>query len=432
MLDQILINTPPHNLHGEYTMWPSETLRIVQQIGTKCNVATGIECSDPLVRGVRRNQLTEAADFYTQYEQRLDRIKALGITWLRLGVPYSQTHVTPDTFDFSFLDKVIKACDDRKITLIADLVHFGLPDWMPGKTDFSDDAFAHHLAHYAETFARRYPTVKYYTPVNEPFATAMFCIGLWNERPLVEPELVRTIATIAKGSIYAREAIEKVWKEENREGNPIFVQNESFEKMYAPQDKQFRVHIFDAQKFSALDLTLGHRDTAVNEYLVKQGLSQHEYEWFMSHGSKRNTILGIDHYPWCVKTVQDDHSVKNNTFENEWEIYDVILEYWQRYEMPLFHTEVNAPREFQQITHTATVQAINRLRQEGIPVLAYTWFGDEYQVGWNCCLCGESAYDECNVGLFYKGSPQPAAELLRKQVANGFAPLRIPKQKVVA
>ena len=40
---------------------------------------TGIEGSDPLVDGVRRDQLREAGDFYSNYETRLDQIAELGI-----------------------------------------------------------------------------------------------------------------------------------------------------------------------------------------------------------------------------------------------------------------------------------------------------------------------------------------------------------------
>jgi hypothetical protein len=39
------------------------------------------------------------------------------------------------------------------------------------------------FAEYAEAFARRYPHLQYYTPVNEIFITAMFSgqYGWWNE-----------------------------------------------------------------------------------------------------------------------------------------------------------------------------------------------------------------------------------------------------------
>ena len=50
-----------------------------------------------------------------------------------------------------------------KITPIVDLLHFGLPDWMG---DFQNPEMPLHFANYAGAFARRYPWVRGYTPVN--------------------------------------------------------------------------------------------------------------------------------------------------------------------------------------------------------------------------------------------------------------------------
>src|SRR3989344_364875 len=91
---------------------------------------TGIEGSDPFVQGKRRNQFKEAFDFYSNYEIRLKNISNLGIKWLRFGPPYSETHLGIDKYDFSFSDKIIAKCEELGINVVADLLHFGLPEWM--------------------------------------------------------------------------------------------------------------------------------------------------------------------------------------------------------------------------------------------------------------------------------------------------------------
>ena len=67
------------------------------------------------------------------------------------------------------------------IVPIIDLVHFGLPDFLQ---DFQNPQWPEHFAQYAADFARRYPWVRYYTPINEIYITARFsaAFGWWNER----------------------------------------------------------------------------------------------------------------------------------------------------------------------------------------------------------------------------------------------------------
>ena len=65
---------------------------------------------------------------------------------------------------------------------MADLCHFGLPDWLGGS--FQNPDWPPLFAQYAAAFARRYPWVRLYTPVNEVFICAQFSArnGWWNER----------------------------------------------------------------------------------------------------------------------------------------------------------------------------------------------------------------------------------------------------------
>jgi hypothetical protein len=57
------------------------------------------------------------------------------------------------------------------IVPIIDLVHFGLPDWLG---NFQNPSGPQRFADYAHRFAERYPWVRYYTPVNEIYVTALF------------------------------------------------------------------------------------------------------------------------------------------------------------------------------------------------------------------------------------------------------------------
>src|SRR5213592_3128743 len=59
----------------------------------------------------------------------------------------------------------------RDIIPITDLCHFGVPDWLG---NFQNPDFPELFAGYAAAFARRYPWVQLYTPVNEMFICAIF------------------------------------------------------------------------------------------------------------------------------------------------------------------------------------------------------------------------------------------------------------------
>jgi dTDP-4-dehydrorhamnose reductase len=61
---------------------------------------------------------------------------------------------------------------------VAGLLHHGSG---PAYTNLADPLFAEKLASYAGQVARKFPWIKYYTPVNEPLTTARFSgmYGLW-------------------------------------------------------------------------------------------------------------------------------------------------------------------------------------------------------------------------------------------------------------
>ncbi len=67
--------------------------------------ATGIECSNPTIKGgrIRRDQLAECG-YYTHWRRDLALVKELGLRFLRYGLPYHQVHRGPGRYDWSFTD----------------------------------------------------------------------------------------------------------------------------------------------------------------------------------------------------------------------------------------------------------------------------------------------------------------------------------------
>ena len=107
---------------------------------------------------------------------------------LRYGPPLHKTFIGPGRYDWSFADMTFAEIERRNIVPIVDLCHFGVPDWIG---NFQNPDFPDLFASYAEDFARRFPWVQLYTPVNEMFICAQFsaAYGWWNEQMTTRPEL---------------------------------------------------------------------------------------------------------------------------------------------------------------------------------------------------------------------------------------------------
>jgi hypothetical protein len=424
---------------GVRHLWPDETLRLTRklsQIAPQGIFSTGIENSDPWVLEERRDQLREAFDFRENFASRLQNIKALGISWVRFGEGYSFVHPQREIFDFRLTDQVVAQCRELGLTLIADLLHFGLPAWLHAETPatpfFQNALFPQEFARYAAAFTRRYPSVRYFSLVNEPYFTARASAkdGLYNERILAEGmddrAYVRAVANIAQAAILAREAIERTWQEDGREDEPLFFQNDSFQKAYAGigSGRQAEARRFNLRRYAPSDLTFGHHDEEMRNYLIAQSLGPDEYDWFMTHGSKSRMILGVDYYPGNVRLLQKD-GIVHRSADMPYLLYRLTAEYWRRYRMPLLHMEINAPPEHAVTVCRKTHQAIARLRRDGYPMLGMAWFGDDHQVGWQGDLLGPNSHTDYRVGLFYKGKLEPVGRLFSRYAQRGFPALPV-------
>jgi beta-glucosidase/6-phospho-beta-glucosidase/beta-galactosidase len=136
--------------------------------GNKFMFATGIENSYPNVKfpdgAIKRVDEMEKTFHYEQWKTDFQLVKEMGIEFLRYGPPYYATHNAPGKYDWDFANKTFKCLQQLGITPIVDLCHFGIPDWLG---NFQNPDFPFFFAEYAEAFAKRFPHLYLYTPVNE-------------------------------------------------------------------------------------------------------------------------------------------------------------------------------------------------------------------------------------------------------------------------
>ncbi len=343
--------------------------------------ATGIECSNPTINNgkIRRDQLEECGH-YTHWRKDLKLVKELGLKFLRYGLPYYKIHTAPGKYDWSFPDEVLNEMRKLELTPILDLMHFGLPGWLE---NYQNPEFPVHFAHYAKEVAKRYPWVRYYTPVNEIYVTARMSAkeGLWNEQLKTDKAFVTAIKHAVAASILATHGIAQC------RPNAIIIQSETAEYIHeAKSDQSDEIRLQNKQRLIALDLLFGYPpDADVCMYLMDNGLTRKEYNWFMMGEPPGYQIMGNDYYGRNEKILKPDGSYVIAEDVMGW--YHITHDYYKRYKKPVMHTETNIfDPDYAPTWLWKQWVNILRMRADGVPVLGFTWYSLTDQVDWDCGL----------------------------------------------
>jgi beta-glucosidase len=337
--------------------------------------ATGIENSYPTIDGGRRRvDEMELCGHYRHWRTDFDLVEDLGIRFLRYGPPIHKTWVAPRRHDWEFSDLVFADLKRRDINVIVDLCHFGLPDWLG---DFQNPEFPTLFARYAKAFAKRFPWVQLYTPVNEMFVCALFSagIGWWNEQLAGDRSFVTALKHIVKANVLAMQAILDV------RPDAIFIQSESSEYFHADNPAAIQpAEIMNSRRFLSLDLNYGKRvDSEMYEYLMDNGMTREEYHFFLDTRLKQHCIMGNDYYESNEHRVAADGSARPS---GEIFGYDEITrQYHDRYRLPVMHTETNMDEG------PGGQQAnVLRVRNDGVPIVGFTWYSLTDQMDWDTAL----------------------------------------------
>ena len=345
--------------------------------------ATGIENSVPTINGGRtRVDELEKCGFYKHWKTDFQLVQDLGIRFLRYGPPIHTTLIGAGKYDWSFADETFADLQRRDIVPIVDLCHFGVPDFIG---NFQNPDFPQIFEAYARAFAARFPWVQLYTPINEMYICATFSAryGWWNEQMTSDKTFVTALKHIVKANVLAMRAILE------RRADAIFVQSESSEYFHAENPKAIGpAEIMNAERFLSLDLNYGRRiDSEMYEYVMDNGMTRDEYHFFLDNQLKQHCILGNDYY------VTNEHRVSadGSTYASG-EIFgynEITRHYYNRYRLPVMHTETN-------VNDGPNGEAVNwlmkewanvlRVRNDGIPILGFTWYSLTDQVDWDVAL----------------------------------------------
>jgi beta-glucosidase/6-phospho-beta-glucosidase/beta-galactosidase len=334
----------------------------------------------------------EKCGHYARWAEDFALIGEMGLTALRYGPPYYRVHQAPHEYDWSHADAPMHALRDLDVTVIADLCHFGVPAWLGG---FQDPAFPVLFAEYARSFVRRYPWIRYFTPVNEIFVGASFSAlrGWWNERGVTDGTFVRALRNMCMAHELAVEAIL------SERPDAIIVQGESIEHFHAAgRSAQQQADRWNAIKLLSLDLTMGHElAPGMARYLNEHGVTSNDLSFFRERRAVGQRWLGVDYYPSCEHRIA---STGRQTISRAPMGFKALATaYYQRYQVPIFHCETN------RVSHQAVEwldaqwSDLMAMRSEGIPVTGFTWYSLTDQIDWQHAL-REERNDLHPVGLY--------------------------------
>lgn len=349
--------------------------------------ATGIENSYPTIQSpdgstIRMDEM-EKACHYKWWQEDFRLVKEMGIEFLRYGPPYYTAHVAPGKYDWSFTDETFSRLKELGIIPIADLCHFGVPDWVG---DFQNTDWPYHFAEYALAFAKRFPYLQFYTPVNEIFIAATFSalLGWWNERLTSDKAFVTALKNLCKANMLAMQAILQV------QPKTVFIQSEATEYFHAegPEDCCLdRAAFLNEKRFLSFDLTYGHHVSAqIYNYLMDNGMTREEYEWFMQAAKKikRHCVMGNDYYVTNEHMVHPDGSTTDSG--EIFGYYAITHQYFSRYSLPVMHTETNIAEPHAVSWLQKEWANVHKLKQDGVPLLGFTWYSLIDQVDWDTSL----------------------------------------------
>ncbi len=375
--------------------------------------ATGIECSNPTIQNGRiRRDLLDECGHYDRWREDLALVQDLGLRYLRYGLPYHKVHLGPGRYDWSFADQVMAEMQRLGVVPILDLLHFGVPDWLG---DFQNPELPMHFADYAGAVAARYPWVRYWTPVNEIYVTARISAkdGLWNEQLRTDRGFVTALKHLTAACKLACACIVR------ERPDAVIVHSESAELVHDLRRVPCpTIELHNKQRFTALDLLLGQAPCQrIQDYLAECGMTRAEYDWFMQGEPAGQQVVGLDYYG------RNEHASKpcGKRFALEdiagW--FLVSRDYHERYRRPLMHTETNV---FDAAAAPGWLwkQWVNilRSRQDGVPVLGFTWYSLVDQVDWDCALA-ERRGTVNGCGLYdLQRRPNPVAAEYRALLAE--------------
>lgn len=313
---------------------------------------------------------------YIYWREDIDRAADLGVRAMRYGVPWYKVEPAPGSFDWEWADRVLEYAAGKGIGIVADLVHYGTPIWLENQA--LNTSYPERVAAYAHEFARRYRhLLSHYTPLNEPLVNMDFCgeRGIWPPYLRGDDGSVKIMRSLARGIALTVRALREA------DPNAVIVNVEATgESLPATPDVREAADRRTARSFLATDLVTGKVATGhiLYEWLLRHGMPDADLEWHASNPIEID-IMGVNYYPEAsvhrLKR-QSDFYVQERMWGGTEGLERAVRTFAQRYGVPvaLTETSTNGTLELRSNWLRDSVASVRKLRQEGVPLVGYTWW----------------------------------------------------------
>ena len=391
---------------------------------TDVEIWAGIECTINRVKDSYFDQLKFAGHYNRKTD--IDLIADLGIKKLRYPVLWEKHQPKADTeIDWSGTETSFKRLKELGIEPIAGLVHHGSG---PGYAPIDSDIFATSLAEYASKVARKFPWVKYYTPINEPLTTARFCglYGFWYPHLKSDQSFIRLLLNETKATILSMRAI--------REINPEaqLIQTEDLGKTYSTPLLKYQADFENKRRWLSFDLLLGrvNKKHPLWNYLINKGnISEEELQFFLDNPCPPD-LLGFNYYITSERFIDENvfkypsHTRGGNAKHNYADVeavrvdletktgpHKLLKEAWDYFKIPIAITEVHlgCTRDEQLRWVKEIWETSLKLKSEGVEIKAITAWAVMGSYGWSELLTKPNGKYETGVFDLSNGQPRPTA-----------------------
>jgi beta-glucosidase len=345
---------------------------------------TGFECS--AFPQIGADELEET-QHYRWWASDLVRVREVGITMIRYGIPWHVVNPRPHQYDWRWTDQALDLMQTLGITPIVDLFHYGTPAWVEG--GIMNPIFGEMQGWYAKAFAERYPHITYYTPTNEPYICATFGAewAIWYPFLRGQRNAVRAIKNVTEGVCRAMTEVRKV------RPDALMMIADTCEYYHSvdgafQEEAAFR----SERRFLVHDLYQGlvGRDHPMWNYLIENGIEDWELEWFHEH-PVRLDILGLDYYRHSEHQLRlGSHGERvDETAQQQLGWAKLSRDYSDRYNgIPVFlaETNVGGPVEERVEWFEHLIAQTRLARADGTPVAGLTYYGAIDHVDWDSAL----------------------------------------------
>ncbi len=319
----------------------------------------------------------ELTGHYERWRDDLGLVAELGVPCARYGVPWHRIQPERSVWDWTFPDEALGRLLELGVDPQVDLVHYGLPAWI--ENAFLHPDYPKFVAEYAARLAERFKgRITWYTPLNEPRITGWYCgrLGWWPPFRRSWSGFVALMLAIARGMVETVKALESV----DPEIVPYFVDATD---LFDTDEPEFRDEAKQRQEivFLALDLVSGRIDEThlLWRWLLKHGAREDELNWFLDNAVEV-PVIGMNLYPMFTQKKLLRDAGGRFRIRMPYADADLITRlgrlYYERYRVPLMISETASIGSLRRRLDwlDRSVAATRELREEGVPLVGYTWW----------------------------------------------------------